>query len=115
MENSPGSCTLGTTPPPSQPPMQHALCSPFSLSLSVNLFTTQKNREGIGQLPGADGAMLTDDTESRTSRLLFSFRSSPARRTGLNSIKETSFKETETQVNEIVREPWADVSDSTSS
>lgn len=66
-------------------------------------------------MPGADGAMLTDDTESRTSRLLFSFRSSPARRTGLNSIKETSFKETETQVNEIVREPWADVSDFTSS
>lgn len=115
VENSLWSCSSGYPSTPSPPRAAYPLFSLFFSPLSKSVYYPENQGR---DRPVAWGRWCNANRWHRRQNFsspVFPFCSSPARLPGLNSIKETSFRETETQVNEIVREPWADVSDFPSS
>lgn len=116
--NSLWSCTNGCHSLPIPLPfVAYSLFSPCFFPLSKSVYRPEENREGIDQLPGADGAVWMADTQKAellSPYLPFAF-SSKALRTKEHQINMINQKLKHRSMEEIVREPLVDLNDSKSS
>lgn len=116
--NSLWSCTNGCHSLPIPLPfVAYSLFSPCFFPLSKSVYRPEENREGIDQLPGADGAVWMADTQKAeliSPYLPFAF-SSKALRTREHQINMIKQKLKHRSMEEIVREPLVDLNDSKSS